>query len=132
MLVCTFLLRCSVVCKTKNGTFYTFFFFFFFTYRTQFLKKNLVRHKITSVALPYKRLSLCHNCHFLLVKSCTNTSHCFKDSRLGKKKKFKPFTKIRNFFGGSSKKRFKGDDGGKAHSIGTLGQKLEEDDDDGG
>ena len=51
LLVCTFLLRCSVVCKTKNETFYKFLFSIFSTYRTQFLKQNLVRHKIKKCGL---------------------------------------------------------------------------------
>jgi len=48
-----------------------------------------------------------------------------------KKKKFKPFKKMKNFFRGGSKKRFKPEDiGGKAHSIGALHSKHETEDDD--
>jgi len=55
MLVCKFLLRCSVVCKTKNGTCYTFLFSFLFsTYRSQFSKQNIVRHKIKKVWPKYQ------------------------------------------------------------------------------
>lgn len=58
------------------------------------------------------------------------------DSKFDKKKKFKPFKKMKNFFRGGSKKQFKPEDikGGKAHSIAALHQKneAEEDDDDGG
>ncbi|XP_052279330.1 nucleolar and coiled-body phosphoprotein 1-like [Dreissena polymorpha] len=56
------------------------------------------------------------------------------DSKLDKKKKKGTFQKIRNFFGGSSKKRFKPEGSLKSQSFGALNQKQTEgdDDDDGG
>ncbi|XP_045204597.2 nucleolar protein dao-5-like isoform X2 [Mercenaria mercenaria] len=58
------------------------------------------------------------------------------DPRMDKKKKFKPFQKMKNFFRGSSKKRFKPEEAGgqKSHSIGALHQHSSgaDDDDEGG
>ena len=57
------------------------------------------------------------------------------DSKLeGKKKKFKPFQKVRNFFRGSSKKRFKGEGDVtlKSHSISALHRQDGDEDDEGG
>ena len=79
MLVCTFLLRCSVVCKTKNETFYTFLFSFFSTYRTQFLKPYLVRQKIKKCALTelsMKKLSNMTACVFLKLHKELRFSQC--------------------------------------------------------
>ena len=66
------------------------------------------------------------------------STHCFyyfsTDSKLEKKKKFKPFQKVRNFFRGSSKKRFKGEGDAslKSHSISALHTQDGDEDDDGG
>lgn len=65
----------------------------------------------------------------------TEADEGFEDSRNEtKKKKSKPFKKLRNFFRGSSKKRLKGEGDVtlKSHSVTALYSKEGEDDDDGG
>ena len=64
-----------------------------------------------------------------------NIFHSFTDSHLEfKKKKSKPFKKLRNFFRGSSKKRVKGEGDVtlKSHSISALHTQEDGEDDEGG